>query len=146
MTPPSMLISWISRRLDTSDVPPTRSVVGIADVRDRHVTAADRRALWRRAYPGGGNFQAARGNILSLCRPCHENGKRGDESKTSRDELQDEGRRWTCPARRVCVDCDLRPAGQAGGAVLPAGTGETAVVAAAIGKSADKRPLATHGQ
>src|SRR5262245_8476920 len=111
-----------------------KSVAGIADVGDRHVTAADRRALWRRAYPGDGNFQAARGDILSLYRPCHENGKRGDESKTSHDELRDEGRMWTCPARRVCVDCDGRSADQAGGARAICGPREAAVVGAAIGK------------
>jgi hypothetical protein len=101
---------------------------------DRHVTAADRCALWRRAYPGSGNLQAARGDVLSLCRPCHENGKRGDESKTSHDELRDEGHCWTCPARRVCVNCDGRPASQAGGARAICGPLEAAVAGAAIGK------------
>src|SRR5262245_18275295 len=81
------------------------SIADIAAVGDRHVTPADRCALWRRAYPGGGNLQAARGDVLSLCRPCHENGKGGDESKTNHDERRHKGRRWTCPAPRVCVDC-----------------------------------------
>src|SRR5215510_1184624 len=51
-------------------------------VGDRHVTAAYRCALRRRTYPGGQNFQAANGDIVSLRRQCGKNSKhRHDESE-----------------------------------------------------------------